>query len=412
MPFIPPVFFKARDIIDFTTLGEYEVYESVGNTVGPGHVIACQRIGGLWRIYVKTTDDRIKLLSNKLTIRGQLVAIYNDNPFRSGQSSPDEKTIKLTIKDIPLSKENASVEAFLQSRGVTLTRSIQYGKIRNPTTKELTDCYSGDRIMYVKPFDQDIPRVIYIGSTRARLFYDGQKLPNRDILCTNCFSTSHYRSKCTSPKACHQCRSQGHKPGDAVCEAIKSTPHKKVTAFQGADDVLSNFYPCEIKCHGIIAKSSEHAYNYVKAIRRGSPELAQAIKDAPTALLAKQVTKKLPFDPKWKDEKVQVMKDILSSKCEQVPEFKKALIDSKQTKLVEAVPWDFFWSTGLSKQDTLNTKSKFWFGSNQMGLLLTEIRDSIPDFQTQKQKTRKQNKKQGAQCYDSKSHMSDSSESE
>ena len=110
MPFIPPVFFKARDIIDFTTLGEYEVYESVGNTVGPGHVIACQRIGGLWRIYVKTTDDRIKLLSNKLTIRGQLVAIYNDNPFRSGQSSPDEKTIKLTIKDIPLSKENASVE--------------------------------------------------------------------------------------------------------------------------------------------------------------------------------------------------------------------------------------------------------------------------------------------------------------
>ena len=106
------------------------------------------------------------------------------------------------------------------------------------------------------------------------------------------------------------------------------------------------------------------------------------------------------------------MKDILLSKYEQVPEFKKALIDSKQTKLVEAVPWDFFWSTGLSKQDTLNTKSKFWFGSNQMGLLLTEIRDSIPDFQTQKQKTRKQNKRQGAQCNDSKSHISDSSESE
>ena len=102
--------------------------------------------------------------------------------------------------------------------------------------------------------------------------------------------------------------------------------------------------------HGIIAKSAEHAYNYVKAIRRGSPEIAQTIKDAPTAALAKQAAKRLPFDPKWKDEKVQVMRDILSSKRDQVPEFKQALVDSKQNKIVEAVPWDFFWDIGLSKK--------------------------------------------------------------
>ena len=91
MPLIPPVFFKARDIIDFTIHNEFEVYEYAGAILGPGNVIACQRIGGLWRIDVKNNDDRIKLLSNKLTIRGQLVATYNDNHFRSGQSSPDEK---------------------------------------------------------------------------------------------------------------------------------------------------------------------------------------------------------------------------------------------------------------------------------------------------------------------------------
>ena len=231
------------------------------------------------------------------------------------------------------------------------------------------------------------------------------------MLCTNCFSTAHFRSKCTNPKACYIFRSPGHKPGDDVCEGLKQTLHKKVIAFQGENDVLSNFYPCEIKCHGIIAKSAEHAYNYIKAIRRGSPDLAQAIKDAPTAYLAKQVAKKLPYDSKWKDEKVQVMKDVLSSKCDQVPEFKKALIDSKQNRIVEAVPWDFFWSTGLSKTDTLHTKTKCWFGKNQMGVLLTELRDSIEGFQVQKKKTRNK-KKQGTQSHERKSSVSDSSESE
>ena len=62
MPLIPPVFFKAGDIIDFNTFHEFEVYECVGNVLGPENVIACQRIGGLWRVYVKTTEDRIKLI--------------------------------------------------------------------------------------------------------------------------------------------------------------------------------------------------------------------------------------------------------------------------------------------------------------------------------------------------------------
>ena len=192
---------------------------------------------------------------------------------------------------------------------------------------------------------------------------------------------------------------------------MKKNVHKKVIAFQGADDILSNFYPCQIRCHGIIAKSSEHAYNYVKAIRRGSPEVALAVKDAPTAALAKQAEKRLPFDPKWNDEKVQVIKDILIAKCDQVPEFHRALITSNKNKIVEAVPWDYFWGSGLNKKDTLHIKSKFWFGKNQMGNLLTEIRDSIQDGQNKS--TRQQHKSRtNTQTQNNQSSVSDSTDSE
>ena len=79
---------------------------------------------------------------------------------------------------------------------------------------------------------------------------------------------------------------------------------------------------------------------------------------------------------------------------------------------MEAVPWNFFWSSGLSKKDTLHTKTKFWFGKNQMGILLTELRDSIQNFQVQKKKKTRQQKKQGTQTNESKSFVSESSESD
>ena len=384
LSFVPPVFFKAQDVNDFRSLNEFEVYTCVKEAIGENNVTGCQRIGGLWRVYVKTTQCRIKLIANKLTIRNQLVGIFNDNPFRSGVQSSDDKVTKITIKDIPLSQDNKTIEAFLLSKGVTLTSPIQYGKIRNPTTKELTECFSGDRIIYSKPFSQDIPRVVYIGSSRARVFYEGQVLMKMDMLCTNCFSTDHYRSKCQNPTACKRCRMTGHQDGDSKCDAPKQSAHKKVTVFQGKDDVLSNHYPCEFKCHGILAKSSEHAYNYAKAIRKGCPELAANIKDAPTAALAYNIAKRLPYDEKWDGEKVEVMKDILLEKCKQVPEFRQALTETKSNKIVEAVPGQFFWGSGLNKTDTLFTKTKFWFGKNMMSQLLMELRDSVLDNSSHK----------------------------
>ena len=228
---------------------------------------------------------------------------------------------------------------------------------------------------------------VYIGNTRVRLFYADHS--------ENCFSTDHYKSRCSNRTVCKKCRSPDHVTGDPKCDAPRAEPYKKTTVFQGRSDVLSNYYMCEINCHGVLAKSSEHAYQYVKAIRRGNLDVAKMIKDAPTAHLAKQTAKRLPYSRNWKSEKLSVMKDILQHKCKQVPEFREALVHSKSSKLVEAVPGEYFWSSGLSKEDTLNTKTKYWFGQNQMGVLLSEIRTTLLDStQVQaSQGSKKQNSK-------------------
>lgn len=374
---VPPVFVKSKDVPDYMTLHEYDVYSCAKDVVGVQNVIGCQRIGGLWRIYVSSVEDRIKLITKRLTIRNQLVNVYSDNPFRTGIQSPEEEIVRLTIKGIPLSKDNSGLEVFLQHYDVETTRPIQYAQIRNPVTKELTDAYSGDRIVYAKPLTKHIPRNCYIGNTKVIIYYDGQEVPKRDMLCTNCYSTEHYRSKCSSPTACKSCRKPGHTLGDDVCDATRATAYKQITVFQGKDDVLSNFYPCEINCHGILAKSSEHAYQYVKAIRRGELDVAKNVKDAPTAYLAKQAGNKLPYCKNWNNQKVDVMKDIVKEKSKQVPEFNDVLMETKSSTLVEAVAGEMFWASGLNKQNTLFTKKNYWFGENNMGRILMDLRTEL-----------------------------------
>ena len=68
---------------------EYEVYCAVKNVINVANIIGFQRIGGLWRLYLKTKEDRINLITNRITI---------------------SKVIKITIKGIPLSKDNRAVE--------------------------------------------------------------------------------------------------------------------------------------------------------------------------------------------------------------------------------------------------------------------------------------------------------------
>ena len=137
----------------------------------------------------------------------------------------------------------------------------------------------------MEKFDSPLPRVAYVSDTKVRMFHPGQDPPT-DKLCTRCYSTEHFKSRCTNPISCPQCRKPEH-TGDETCEAALKEPHENVRVIQGKDDVLSNFYPCNISIYGIQAKSAEHAYQYSKAVCRGDIDVANKIKDAPNAFTAK-----------------------------------------------------------------------------------------------------------------------------
>ena len=73
-------------------------------------------------------------------------------------------------------------------------------------------------------------------------------------VCSNCHQEGHFKQQCTSGPCCVVCKGKNHSPGDKECPGTAKNPHKSVTTFAGKKDVLSNFYPCDVKVFGFIHK--------------------------------------------------------------------------------------------------------------------------------------------------------------
>ena len=375
LPSVEPVFINAKDIIDFKTVKEFEICDAVLSIIQPKDLLAFQRM--VWRIYVKDNQARVKLCTTTLNIRGQSVQTHSNNPYRAGigQGQSDTDVIKITFKDIPLSRGNNDVIAYLDSKNIKLKRPIQYGKVRNERN-ELTDILNGDRIAFTEPFASPLPRRTIIGSSHCVIFHRGQKRWDKP-LCNNCYQEGHFRNQCQNSSACVVCKQPGHSPGDVECPGTAKHKHRCVTPFQGYEDPLSNFYPCQIKVFGVSTSSAEHAYQYSKAVQCGHPDVATEILSAKTALQAKRLSSSLPYNPNWELVKEDQMAQVLEAKAKGSPEFCDTLIQSSSNILVEAVQGDLFWSSGLNKEQVLRVKKNSWPGKNRMGKLLTDLRAKI-----------------------------------
>ena len=152
---------------------------------------------------------------------------------------------------------------------------------------------------------------------------------------------------------------------------------------QGAGDVLSNFYPFTFSYKGIRFRSSEHAYQYEKAMFLGDRELAEEVYGSQHAGQAKRFGSQLtykhsnrPVFQLWEMKKKDIMRGILWEKSQQCDLFRSELLKTQNRKLTHNIPHtkDRFWTTQYSKA------GKTFPGEDVFAKLLTEIRGKLSKY--------------------------------
>ena len=148
-----------------------------------------------------------------------------------------------------------------------------------------------------------------------------------------------------------------------------------VTVFSGTPCMLSNLHDIEIQVDGASYNSSEQYYQSQKCFNLNSPDLAEEVMQAKTGYDCMVVGNKLRPPHSWTYSKgVEIMKKVVTAKFE-IEECKDFLL-SKQGIIAEAT-MNKRWGTGVSFSRREATEMDTWNGSNLMGEILTNLRDSM-----------------------------------
>lgn len=144
-------------------LTDYELLESVLHCTSD---IKCiQKVQGLWRVYVNTTQSKDKLLDG-FDFRNTHNNVFETNPFSAGTNSPLEEVLGITIKGVPLFVDDGEIIKMLDSYKISLTSPIKYENIRHPTTHKMTSILKGNRFVHANhPHDQLFVQALNVSST-------------------------------------------------------------------------------------------------------------------------------------------------------------------------------------------------------------------------------------------------------
>ena len=246
-----PLYLKNNDLqsLGDKELVAFDLINPIKKIIGDD-LLCVQLDRNLWRVYLTNAESRYKLLIQGIEINNTTYQFYDTNPYTSGAKSVNQKTLKLRICGLPLSVADSAVCEMLDKLNVKLTSKIMYEKIRDPETKRMTSILNGTRFLFIEPLPdgKSLPRFNYCAGVQCKIFHFGQPKKTGNLLCTNCWKTDHTRSKCSSEACCKVCKQPGHSQGQAACPHYE--PQKNLIPFvalSGAEDVLSNFFPCELE---------------------------------------------------------------------------------------------------------------------------------------------------------------------
>ena len=82
---VEPIFLKEEDMPE-ADIAPLTVVRAITLVVSPQGVDGAQKIGKLWRIYMKTLRHRLDLLAMKtVRIQAKRVPMYDQNPYKTNQ---------------------------------------------------------------------------------------------------------------------------------------------------------------------------------------------------------------------------------------------------------------------------------------------------------------------------------------
>jgi ribA/ribD-fused uncharacterized protein len=153
-----------------------------------------------------------------------------------------------------------------------------------------------------------------------------------------------------------------NKAKDKVATVSSSQTDQQVRIVHGPKDKLSNFWLFHFMFHNVFFRSAEHAYQYHKALFFGDTELAEYIRQASTAKMAKYRAAPLPkYRRSWQNFSSGLMFDILMAKFS-LPFYKDQLKATAGQRLTHPVG-DTHWGT-----------DRQGFGNDTFSKLLMEVR--------------------------------------
>ena len=163
-----PVFLLNSDVDqeNGNYLDTWEICTSVSEIVSGGSkaIDGAQRIGGAWRIYLKSSADpadRVLLLSSGINLSGVHVTLKDRNPFLISGRQNVESTC-LYVRNIPLSFDNETIKNELKSMGVEMLSELKYSRTRTPQG-QLTNFKTGDRFVKIVVPTDPLPKKRILG---------------------------------------------------------------------------------------------------------------------------------------------------------------------------------------------------------------------------------------------------------
>ncbi len=193
---------------------DIEMYLAVSKVVSTGAIRGLQRIRGAWRIYVDTQEERVDLLTTGIVLRGVGIGLTDLSPRRKDHTGD----LRISVRDVPLSADDSIIERALTLKGCELTDTVQRERLR--IMNRATNCENGTRIIWVKPLDDPLPRVMEMGIYRARVYHRDQasSAARPGVTCAKCGEEGHYKTSCLKGWKCRACSEFGHK--EAECPSF------------------------------------------------------------------------------------------------------------------------------------------------------------------------------------------------